>query len=322
MRATIAVTAIMLATTAPALASRTQATGPTPIDVAASPAYAPDIAPVGRHFYRRHHHVARREKHRAEHHAERHHAGHKQPVERLSMIGVQKPPVPAPASASQLRALALGAILGIPEGWEDGIATAAASLVNDLSYLIGRASDSPTIERQGAALAVGRLHPVFRARLAAAFREADASGIHACIQSAYRPPGFGIGGFRDKFRSAHSYGLAVDVCGLGGPGTSAAIEFRRIAARHGIYSPYSVFSRAEFNHFQPTLMRLVADEAPLRGTITVDGPKDLERMWKIASVILAPEGARAFIGEEHVARRHRHERIHYAHHHRLHYAAR
>jgi hypothetical protein len=44
----------------------------------------------------------------------------------------------------------------------------------------------------------------------------------AGVFSAYRPPAFGVGGFSDKFNSLHTYGLAVDMRGIGTPGSAEA----------------------------------------------------------------------------------------------------
>jgi hypothetical protein len=43
---------------------------------------------------------------------------------------------------------------------------------------------------------------------------------------AYRPPAFGVGGFSDKFNSLHTYGLAVDMRGIGRPGSRSAVVAR------------------------------------------------------------------------------------------------
>ena len=78
--------------------------------------------------------------------------------------------------------------------------------------------------RQGPERAIGLLHPAFVNRLAAAIAEARSAGLpFAGIFSAYRPPAFGVGGFVDKFHSLHTYGLAVDITGIGAPGTPSAL---------------------------------------------------------------------------------------------------
>jgi hypothetical protein len=92
---------------------------------------------------------------------------------------------------------------------------------------------------QGAEVAIERLHPEFVVRLANAIREARSAGLSfAGVFSAYRPTAFGIGAFSDKFNSLHSYGLAVDVHGIGRPGSAEAQLWHEIAARNGVICPY------------------------------------------------------------------------------------
>ena len=133
-----------------------------------------------------------------------------------------------------------------------------------------------------------------------------------CIYSAYRPPAYGVGGFANKFDSAHAYGLAVDLKGIGDPGSRETMLWRKIAAADGVYMPYSAYSRAEWNHAQPTRYRMVCDEAPLRRTITANGPKDIARMWKVAEAIISPVGIKVRDGapRHHYVHRYRHR--HYA----------
>jgi hypothetical protein len=157
------------------------------------------------------------------------------------------------------------------------------------AYLIETATPGYTMVRQGVPVAIGRLHPDLIVKLAEAIKLARASGLtNAGVFSAYRPPAFGIGGFGDKFNSLHSYGLAVDMTGVGGPGSRFARLWQSIVQRVGLYLPYGPNNRAEFNHTQliPTKM------APnfLRATITASAPKDLTRMW-IAS------GIRTFVSD-------------------------
>ena len=328
MRVSITIAVALLLTTTEVEASRPPVvTSPIIIDEAVRPAYEPDvpITPPGsrtRHRHRAEHHRAtrHREARRHRHPVEARMRHQKQAVERSEPrpARVVAPPTPKP-SYDAARAAALGAFLDIPEGWEDGMAETAEDLTLDRTYLVRTACPGYTMDRQGPETAIGRLNPTFVHRLAAAHREASRAGIEVCIFSAYRPPAFGVGGFRDKFESAHSYGLAVDEGGLGGAGSSDAILFRKIAARHGIYSPYSVYSRAEYNHYQPTRARLVAEAAPLRRTITADGPVSLDRMGKVAEDIIAPVGLEPEVDTEPVRHR-RHQRIARHEHHRTRYA--
>ncbi len=140
---------------------------------------------------------------------------------------------------------------------------------------------------QGPVVAIERLHPDFAERLAAAIYEARQNGLpEAGIFSAYRPPAFGIGGFKDKFDSLHAYGLAVDMTGIGEPGSDTAKQFHEIAKKHGIACIYGPYSHSEWNHCQATKIHWVR-EIPLRGTITAERPIDLEIMWKSANGLLA-----------------------------------
>jgi hypothetical protein len=151
------------------------------------------------------------------------------------------------------------------------------------AYLMDTATPGYTMVRQGVTVAIGRLHPDFIVKLASAIHLAREAGMtHAGVFSAYRPPAFGVGGFGDKFNSLHSYGLAADMTGIGGPGSRFAKLWQAIVQRVGLYLPYGPNNRAEFNHTQlvPTKM------APsfLRQTITASQPKDLQQMWLASGI--------------------------------------
>jgi len=160
------------------------------------------------------------------------------------------------------------------------------------SYLIATATPGYTMTRQGPERAIERLHPEFVNRLAAAIAEARAAGMPlAGIFSAYRPPSFGVGGFADKFHSLHTYGLAVDVTGIGGPGTPSSLLWHEIAARHGVICPYGPHNLLEWNHCQPTWVKIILAENPLRETVTADGPISLEGMFEVGSSMIAASGS-------------------------------
>jgi hypothetical protein len=151
------------------------------------------------------------------------------------------------------------------------------------AYLIDTATPGYTMVRQGVPVAIGRLHPDFVVKLAAAIALAREAGMtNAGVFSAYRPPAFGIGGFSDKFNSLHSYGLAADMTGIGGPGTRLAKLWQTIVRRVGLYLPYGPSNRAEFNHTQ--LVPTKTASSFLRHTITADAPKDLQAMWLASGV--------------------------------------
>jgi len=159
---------------------------------------------------------------------------------------------------------------------------------DDRAYLVATASPGDTMTRQGPELAIARLNPEFVARLADAIREARQSGLPSVgIFSAYRPPGFGIGGFGDKFKSLHAYGLAVDMSGIGDPGSGEAKLWHEVAARHGVICPYGYASRTEWNHCQAAPLEKVRPEDPLRKTITAEGPVGLAEMFAAGKAIIA-----------------------------------
>ena len=141
---------------------------------------------------------------------------------------------------------------------------------------------------QGPEVAISRLHPEFAVRLESAIREARNVGLpFAGIFSAYRPPVFGVGGFSDKFNSLHTYGLAVDMHGIGRPGSPEAQLWHETAARNGVVCPYGPRDRAEWNHCQPTSVKIIVAENPLRETVKAEGPSDLESMFEAGNTIIA-----------------------------------
>ena len=151
------------------------------------------------------------------------------------------------------------------------------------AYLVETAMPGYTMMRQGVSISIDRLHPAFAVRLAEAVQRARAEGMaSAGIFSAYRPPAFGVGGFRDKFDSLHSYGLATDIAGIGRPGSASARRWHQIVVDVGLYLPYGPGNRAEFNHTQFVPAKVAPKE--LRETITAEGPMDLREMWRASGV--------------------------------------
>ena len=185
-------------------------------------------------------------------------------------------------------------------GSEPGCATPArtsAEIADARAYLIETASPGFTMTLQGAELAIGRLHPEFVVRLANAVREARSAGMpFAGVFSAYRPPAFGVGGFSDKFNSLHTYGLAVDMHGIGRPGSPEAQLWHETAARNGVVCPYGPRDRAEWNHCQPTSVKIIVAENPLRETVRAEGPSDLESMFEAGNTIIADMASAAELG--------------------------
>jgi hypothetical protein len=131
------------------------------------------------------------------------------------------------------------------------------------------------------------LHPEFAVRLEHAIREARSVGLmSAAIFSAYRPPAFGVGGFHDKFNSLHTYGLAVDMRGIGAPSFPEAHLWHAIAAKNGVVCPYGPRDWAEWNHCQPTSIKMIRPDNPLRDTVSSAGPLDLESMFEVGNVMI------------------------------------
>jgi hypothetical protein len=157
-------------------------------------------------------------------------------------------------------------------------------------YLLKTAHPGGAMSRQGPELAVSRLHPDFVIRLANSIFQARRQGMKSAgIFSAYRPPGLGVGGFADKYMSLHSYGLAVDMHGIGGPGSAEAALWHKIAAAHQIPCPYGSSHRAEWNHCQATPLKAIRADSPLRTTVTASGPTDLDAMFHKGDLVIAQQ---------------------------------
>ncbi len=183
----------------------------------------------------------------------------------------------------------------------------STELTEARSYLIQTASPGYTMAKQGSELAIERLHPEFAIRLTKALREARDYGLLAGIYSAYRPPAFGVGGFSDKFNSLHAYGLAVDLYGIGRPGSVETLWWHEIAAKHGVICPYGHHDRAEWNHCQPTGVKVISADNRLRETITADGPVSLEAMFEAGnSAVERPANAADTVGRTQQCDEHAH----------------
>jgi hypothetical protein len=213
-------------------------------------------------------------------------------IQILLLAGLLFSPAPDFAQASDGTSLDANSILDSSGGtdFDCGLRTCENEVAVEKArgYLIETARPGGTMVRQGPVLSIERLHPEFATRLAEAIREARSAGLaEAGIFSAYRPPAFGVGGFADKYYSLHAYGLAVDMYGIGRPGSAEAQLWHEIAARHGIVCPYGYRNRLEWNHCQPTHLEAVKSHNPLRDTISGSGPVDLERMFEAGNDFIA-----------------------------------
>lgn len=190
------------------------------------------------------------------------------------------------------------------------------------------------VARIGVEANIAKLHPVFVMRLALAIEAARSDQTlctyrkrikrklyetvsyrclaHVALFSGYRPPGFGVGGFGDKYQSSHAYGIGGDMRGIGRPGSRETRLWQAIAWKYRIYSPYGPQNRAEWNHVQATGLKMVLREVPaLRQTITRDGPIELSRMWELAARVIDKgqnwlEASARARRPSHVRKRHRH----------------
>jgi hypothetical protein len=178
----------------------------------------------------------------------------------------------------------------LSSGSEPGCGTSSrtpAEVAQARAYVVETANPGYTMTRQGPVVATERLHPEFVVRLANAIREARSAGLpSAGVHSAYRPPAFGVGGFSDKFNSLHTYGLAVDMYGIGSAGSAETRLWHEIAARNGVVCPYGPRHQAEWNHCQPTRLKIIVAANPLRETVTAAGPADLEDMFEAGTRVI------------------------------------
>src|SRR6266568_2600108 len=246
-----------------------------------------------------------------------------------SPIDQMPQPVQIPDRAAILKRDGLG-MLELPKEIQDLMPKnppPAQEVVNEArAYLIRTSTEQrercvgDTMARQGVDIAIGRLHPVMAIRIARSIQQARSEGIPACVFSAFRPPAFGVGGFSDKFNSAHAYGIAVDFGGIDRPGSKAARKFQEIAASKGLYSLYGPGDRAEWNHYQLIPVRRIAPNNPLRDTITATGPKDEVAMWTKSGVPLDKVEPVAFRAENAIISA-RTKVSHHHSHHRQHMAA-
>jgi hypothetical protein len=152
------------------------------------------------------------------------------------------------------------------------------------AYLEQTALPGFTMFLQGRKVALSCLNPNFALRLAGAVKEARDAGIPAGVMSACRPPALGVGGMADKSQSMHAFGLAVDMGGIGSPGSSTAKHWYEIAARHGIVKPYA--AAWEWNHMQPTDIKVASQVPPMKKVLSQYGPTDLGKLWSIETAIL------------------------------------
>jgi hypothetical protein len=74
--------------------------------------------------------------------------------------------------------------------------------------------------------------------------------------------------------------------GIGSPGSPEAQLWHRIAAKNGVVCPYGPRDRAEWNHCQPTSVKIILAQNPLRETVTSAGPVDVESMFEAGNPLI------------------------------------
>jgi hypothetical protein len=77
------------------------------------------------------------------------------------------------------------------------------------------------------------------------------------------------------------------VTGIGAPGTPGAPLWHEIAARNGVICPYGPHNLTEWNHCQPTWVKIILADNPLRETVTAEGPISLEDMFEVGDWLIA-----------------------------------
>jgi hypothetical protein len=197
-----------------------------------------------------------------------------------------------PATVAVSTKAPLGLSMVFTQTEVDAMARCEAAIPADVideakHYLVDTATPGGTMSHQGVKWTIEQLHPVFAVRLARAIWVNRQKGGHASVFSAYRKPGLGVGGFADKFNSFHSYGLAVDMTGIGSPGSAAHQAWCLTAHANGLVDPYR--AAVEFNHFQLVPKTIVAQSSPMRRLVSAArGPIDKVKMWLASG--FSPDG--------------------------------
>lgn len=139
------------------------------------------------------------------------------------------------------------------------------------------ALEAGTIGQVGLEQSVAALHPTFVLMAAQAIKTARANGVTVGLFSGYRPAGYGVGGFANKFESCHTYGVAGDFYGVG----KNFKVWEAAATSAGLHRPHAAYR--ERNHWQAVPDKFCTG---LRSTVTASGPKDLRQMWKAADPMI------------------------------------
>jgi hypothetical protein len=156
-------------------------------------------------------------------------------------------------------------------------------------FLVDTARAGSTISQQGIREAIDRLHPDFAIMLAQAIQDARDRGMNVGVFSAYRAPDMGANPNYARV-SAHGAGVAVDVYGIGRPGSREAQEFYQIARDNGLYNPYGPNNAKEWNHYQlvPETGRALSAEIGPNPRSALSGDALVERWNAGGTPVAAP----------------------------------
>lgn len=130
------------------------------------------------------------------------------------------------------------------------------------------------------------LHPAFAVELAAAIQDAKSQGLNVGVESGFRKPTQLLENgdtsnnaqYDAAGNSAHSYGIAADISGLGEPGSAAAQQWAKIAQAHGLSNPYDQ-SGSEFNHWQMLPTPLEKNPQLLSTLKAAAQTGDMQKVW-------------------------------------------
>lgn len=147
---------------------------------------------------------------------------------------------------------------------------------DDYAYLSGLSS------HPGRAGDTSNFNPAFAAKLATAIRNARASGLNVGVESGFREPGQTGSAYDAGGNSSHSYGLAADISGLDGANGSKTQAWAKFASDAGLFNPYGVGNRAEFNHYQFTSQPLEQIPGALDALKAAKATGDMQAVWNAA----------------------------------------
>ena len=155
------------------------------------------------------------------------------------------------------------------------------------AYLVETARPGYTMIRQGPELAIGRLHPAFVVRLANTIRKREEPGW---LRLEFSPPiGHPPSALEDSSTNSTRF-IPTDLPSM----CMALADLAHRKLSSGTTLPPSTASSAltgrvtrQRNHCQPTRVKIILAENPLRETVTAEGPISLEGMFEMGTWLIA-----------------------------------